>query len=218
MGWTIAGAIEEAHHLAGVGETDEQDMVAPGAIVSDVDAFLALGGGGHQGAVGVEHGLIEERFGLLFPNTDANLVEDVLQKVDMVGLEAPAEITGRGRIWDAPGAEGVQEMDVVTAQLDVLQTIAIAQGVVSQIEHMIGFVIRQMNLEKLESFVDGVNEADASGQQVKGAHAAVGDAMHALSDFVMDVAGAEHGMGTIAKFGFVEPVLDLALAGGQPSA
>ena len=53
------------------------------------------------------------------------------------------------------------------------------------------------------------------GQHVHGTDAAAGNAMHAFGDFVMDIAGGEHGFGTIAEFGFVESVLDFALAGGQ---
>ena len=63
VGGTIAGAIDEAQHLAGVGQADDQGMIAPGAVVGDVHALFAFGGGGHQGAVGIEDGLIEERAG-----------------------------------------------------------------------------------------------------------------------------------------------------------
>jgi WD40 repeat protein len=52
-----------------------------------------------------------------------------LEQVDVAFVEAPAEITGGGRIGDAPGAEGVEEVDVVAAQFDVLKTIAVAQSV-----------------------------------------------------------------------------------------
>ena len=123
-------------------------MIAPGAIVGDVDAFFAFGGGGHQRAVGVEDGLIEERVGLLFPDADADIVEDVLQNVDMVGMKAPAEIASGSRIGDATSTKGVQEIDVIAAQLDVLQAIAVAHGVVGDIEHVIGFEVRSVNFEE----------------------------------------------------------------------
>jgi hypothetical protein len=73
-----------------------------------------------------------------------------------------------------------------------------------------------MHLEKMEFLVDGVNEADASGQQVEGADAAVGNAVNALGDFIKNVAGTQHRFGDISEFGFVESVLDLAFAVGQP--
>src|ERR1700733_10408625 len=51
-----------------------------------------------------------------------------------------------------------------------------------------------------------------------GAEAAKGQAMSALGNFVLNVAGGEHGFGAIAEFGFVETALDLALASGQALA
>src|SRR5512135_2460576 len=67
-------------------------VVAPGAIGGDVDALLAARAGGHQGAVDVEHGLIEERGRLLSPERDPGLIEDVLEGLDVVGGEAAAEV------------------------------------------------------------------------------------------------------------------------------
>ena len=119
-----------------------QRMITPGAVVGDVHAFLALAGGGDQRAVHVEDGLLEEAVGLLRPDADADVVEDVLQGVDVDAGEAAAEIAGRGGIGNAAGAEGVEEDFVVAAQFDVLQTSAVAQGVVGEVEDVIGFVVR----------------------------------------------------------------------------
>ena len=131
------------------------------------------------------------------------------------GCEAAAEVAGRGRIGDAAGAEGIEEDFVVAAQFDVLQTGAVAQGVVGEVEHVIGFVIRQMDLEQVQAAVDGVDQAELPGQEVDGADAAVGDAAAAVADFVVDVAGGEHGSGAVAEVGLVEASLDPALAAGQ---
>ena len=46
MGRTIAGAIDDAERFAGVGQGNKKGMIAPGAVVSDVHAQLALAGGG----------------------------------------------------------------------------------------------------------------------------------------------------------------------------
>ena len=68
-------------------------------------------------------------------------------------------------------AEGVEEVDVLATQLDVLEAIAVAQGVISDIEYMIGFVIGQVNLEQMQLAVDGVDETDAARQKMKDADA-----------------------------------------------
>ena len=168
-----------------------------------------------QRAVQVDAGLGEERGGLPGPDLAADVVEDVEQRVDVLGLEAAAEVAGRGRVGNAAGAEGVEEDFVVAAQFDVLQAGAVAQGVVGEVEHVIGLVVGQVDLEQVQAAVDGVDEAELAGQQVDGADAAVADAAAALGDFVVDVAGGEHGLGTAAQVALVEAVLDAALAAGQ---
>src|SRR5437899_12440808 len=77
----------------------------------------------------------------------ANLVESRLQGVDIGLGEAAAEVTGGGRVGDAAGAKGIQEIDVVAAQLHVLEVAALAENVVGEVEYVIGLMIRQMDLE-----------------------------------------------------------------------
>ena len=52
-------------------------MIAPGAVVGNVHALLALAGGFHQEAIHVHQGLREEGGGLLRPHPAAGGVEDV---------------------------------------------------------------------------------------------------------------------------------------------
>jgi hypothetical protein len=124
-------------------------VITPGAVVGDVQALLALAGGSYQRAVHVDRGQREEVVGLLPPDAPADVVEDVLQGVDVGRREAAAEVAGRGRVGDAAGAQGVEKHFVVAAELDVLQTGALTQGVVGDIEHMIRLVKRQMDLEQV---------------------------------------------------------------------
>jgi hypothetical protein len=76
--------------------------------------------------------------------------------------EAAAEIARSGRIRNALSAQGVEVNFILTTQFDVLQAGAVAQGVVSEVEHMIGFVVRHMNQEQVQVAIDGIDEADAS--------------------------------------------------------
>ena len=85
----------------------------------------------------------------------------------MLGLEASAKVTCRGGIGDALGAEGIQEMEVLAAPFDILQTIAVAQRVVGDIENVVGLMIGKMKLEQVQVTVDGLDQAEASCQEMK---------------------------------------------------
>jgi len=111
----IARPIDEAQDFAGVGERDEERVISPGAVVGDADACFVFRPRGHQGAVGVEDGASEEGVGLSPPDADANVIVDVLERVDVVAVEASAEIARRGGVGDALGAERVEEVDIVAA-------------------------------------------------------------------------------------------------------
>ena len=213
---TVAGAIDQRHDLAGVGQRDDERMVAPGAVVGDVDALFLLACGCDERAVGIEDGAFEEGGRLPTPHADADVVEDVLQDVDVGRAEASTEIASGGGVGDALSAEGVEEVDVVAAQFDVLNAVAVAEGVIGDIQYMIGFVIGEVNLEQMKALVDEVDQPDFLGEQVKGADAAVADAVHTLGDFVVDVAGGKDGTIAANGFGFVEATLDSALASAEP--
>src|SRR5262249_54089535 len=83
VGGPIARTIDNAQYLASIGQSQHQRMVAPGAVVGDVHALLALTGGFHQGTVHVDDSLSEEGSRLLSPSLQARLVDDVLQEVNV---------------------------------------------------------------------------------------------------------------------------------------
>jgi hypothetical protein len=96
-----------------------------------------------------------------------------------------------------------------------LQTGALAEGVVGEVEDVIGLVIGQMNLEQVELSVDSVEESQVVGEGMDGAEAAMGEATGAVADRVVEVTGGEHGAGAVAALGRVEAAVDLVLAAGQ---
>jgi len=57
---------------------------------------------------------------------------------------------------------------------------------------MVGFVVRQMPLEQMQSAVDFLVELDFLSQQEDGADATGTEPPHAISVFVMDVARGHH--------------------------
>ena len=106
----------------------------------------------------------------------------------------------------------------MAAQLQIFQAGAPQKRVVSQVENVIGLVIGEVDFEQVQLIVDGLNEADASGQEVEGADAAVGDAAVAVGDFVMDVGGREDGLVDVVELGLVEPSVNPTLAAFQLSS
>src|SRR4029077_17972983 len=98
LGGPVARPIEDAQDFAGVGQGDHQGVVAPGAVVSDVDALFALAVGAHQGAIQVDACLGEKVGGLVGPGFEPGVVADVLQGLDVLGSKAPAEIPGGGGV------------------------------------------------------------------------------------------------------------------------
>ena len=117
----VAAAIDHAQRLARVGQRKDQRMITPLALVIDVHALLALAGGLHHRAVGVDDGFLEERLGLLPPDLQPRGVEDRLQAEDGGRIEAAAEVARRGRVGDAAGTQGVEVRFVVAQQFQVFQ-------------------------------------------------------------------------------------------------
>ena len=60
MRGAVAAAIDQVQRLLGVGQRDQQGMIAPGAVVGDIDALFALGVGADEGAVDVDESLVKE--------------------------------------------------------------------------------------------------------------------------------------------------------------
>ena len=76
---------------------------------------------------------------------------------------------------------------------------------------MIGLMKGEVKGEQVQAAIDGVDEADLSGQGMDGADAAASEAAGAFGDLVVNVAGREHGPVARGPLGAVEPSLDAAL-------
>ena len=83
---------------------------------------------------------------------------------------------------------------------------------------MVGFAIRETNLENGKAFVDGVYEPYVACQLVEERDAAIAQAMDAFGDLIAEIAAGQDGASFFGKLGFVEAALDFALAGSQLSA
>src|SRR5580692_10808251 len=69
-------------------------------------------------------------------------------------IKAAGKISTGGRIRNPMRSQTIQESFIIAAQLDIFQTLAIQEGIVSQIQHVITLVIREMPLEQLQPTID----------------------------------------------------------------
>ena len=208
----IARAIHHVQRLARVGQGEHQGMITPLPLVVNIHALLALARGLDHRAVGLQHGLLEEALRLLPPDLHAGLVEDLLQAVDVRGGEAAAEVALRGRIGNAPGPQRVEVAFVVAQEFQVFQARAARQEIVSDVQHVVRFVVGQMDLQHLQAVVDRLVEPQLPHQQVHGTHAAGSNRPRTLGNLVVDVRGRHHRPRTPPIVLFVQPLGDPGLA------
>ena len=119
--------------------------------------MFALARGGDQKAVHVDDSLCEESGGLAGPHADAGVVEDVLQRLDGLGGKPPAEVACRGGIGESARPQGMEHHLIVAEQFQILQTGAATQRQVAQGEHMVRFMIGEVDLQHLQALVDGLD-------------------------------------------------------------
>jgi len=128
-------------------------------------------------------------------------------------LKATTEVARCGRVGNAGGAQRIEVGFVLPSQFQVLQASRIAQGVVGDVEHVVGFVVWQMELEQVQPLVNGRRQADHLRQLMDQADAAVRRPDGPLRNFILNVGSANHGLRQVRrKIGFVEAVGDSLLA------
>ncbi len=154
----------------------------------------------------------EEGLGLAGPDLPTRLVDDVEKYLNAIRGKAPAEISRRGGIGDTARPQGIQQDFVVAEQFQVLQTRAAAQRQIGQRQHMVRFMIGQVDFQQFQALVDGFGEAEPAGESVDQADAATGKATCASRDVVVEVAGGHHGLGAATQVFRVQTALNPALA------
>src|SRR5207253_10971620 len=82
-------------------------------------------------------------------------------------------------------------------------------------QHMIGFVIGQVEFQQRHAVVDGVNQPQAPDQRMDGSYSTHVDAARALGNLIMDVAGGEHGLIATPQVKPIDAPLDGPLAVSQ---
>ena len=130
--------------------------------------------------------------------------------------EAAAEVAGGRGVGQTAGPEGVEERFVVSAEVDVLQSGALAEGVVSEVEDVVGLAIRQVDLKHAEAVVDGLRQADPVDERMEDSDAAVDNGPVALRHGVIDRAGGEDRPAIGRAFRRIETAFDSGLASAEP--
>jgi hypothetical protein len=152
--------------------------------------LLALAARLDDRAVGLDPRFREEVCALADPDLPAGRVEGRLQRIERDAVKSAAEVAGRGGIGNPLGPEQVQISLVLPPQFEVLETGSRAQTVVGQAEHVIRFVIRQIELEERQPAVDLGGQVEFPHQQMHEADAAVGRAHRAAGQFQGEVSAA----------------------------
>ncbi len=129
--------------------------------------MLAAAYGFQQDTIYVDRGPVEAVGRLLVPNLEPGFVKYVLQDLDVFSLETATEIASGGRVGNASGVESVEKDFVIVAKFEILKTGAFTEGVVGQVEYMIGLMVEQVNLEQMELLVDGLGQLEPAYQFVK---------------------------------------------------
>ena len=190
-------------------------MITPACVVRDVDALLALGARFDDVAVHVDGGLLEELVRLFRPHGLPRFVDRRLQRFDLSGrLEAATEISRRRRIGNPLRPQRVEIRFVVAFVFEVFQTRPIGQRVVGDVEHVIGLVIRKMDLQQFDVSIDRLDQSAFASQRVHQPDAAVTDRLSAIGEFELNVACSKHGGVKILGFVF-EPSLDFSFSFGD---
>src|SRR5262249_35824916 len=108
------------------------------------------------------------------------------------------------------------EKDLIVAeQFEILQTGATTQRQVGQGEHVIGFMIGQVELQHWQALVQGIDQTGLPDQRMDSADAADADATTASADLIMDIAGGHDRLVTTPQVELIQATLDAALAVGQ---
>src|SRR5215469_17019129 len=160
VGGAVSRAVDDAENFAGVGQGQDQGVIAPGAVVGDVHTRFAVAQGRDQRPISVDDGTLEELIVLTGPDPDADVVENVEQDADVACAESPTEVSRGGRVGNTAGAQGVEENLVVAPQFDVLETGPFTEGVVGEVEDMVGLVEGKMDFEQVQPLIDGLDESN----------------------------------------------------------
>jgi hypothetical protein len=189
---TVAATIDQIEGFGGIGQRNQQGVIAPGAVVRDVDALLAFSIGADESAVDVDNRFGEEAGGLLRPDPQSRLIDCVHQRDDIMLGEPATEVPLCGWVGETLSAQGIEIDRVVASQLDVFNRLPTGHDVEDHVQDVVGFMIGTMALEEMEVVVDIGDQADSARQQQHGTDSPGIEPLDAIGEFIVDVASGSH--------------------------
>ncbi len=135
-------------------------MITPDALVRHVHAELAFAGGFHNGTVHVDRRTVEEFLRLLTPHLPPSFVDGRMQRVNVrLAFEPTTEVARRRCVRNTLRSECIQIRFVASLLLEIFQTRSVRHRVESDVENMIGLVIRKVILQQFDVAIDGIDQS-----------------------------------------------------------
>lgn len=213
---SVPAAVEKIQGLLRIGEGHNERMISPNALVRDIHAFLAFAQRFNDGSIGVDPcRLFCERLGLLSPNRQPCLVDRLHQVFDVSFIESSAKVACGRWVRNALRAECVQKDFVVPSNLDVFESLATAQDVVSDIEHVVGLMVRPVLLEHFHSLVDRIHEPCVLCHSISKADSSVANRSVPFGEFVANIFCLEHRTFAVLLKRPIETTMNISFARGE---
>ena len=211
VGGAAARPIHEIEHLIGMGESHNQRRVSPDSVISNVHPFLALACGFGDRAIHVKDGFFPENGILQAPDLLPRFVEGFLQSEDPILVESTQKIAGGRGIRDPFGVECVHVGFVVAQSFDVFQAGAACKDVVGNVQHMIRFPVRHMDLQQRDVFIDRPVQFQLAHQLVHSANPTKTDCPGSFGNLTVDVGVFEHRIGLVLILFSHQPGIEILL-------
>ncbi len=139
-------------------------MIGPLAVVGEVGPLLAVAVDLLDGGVQIDGPLLFARPWHPTPDFLARSVDDGLELLKVMRVEASEEVTGGGGIGDAAGSEQMLDSVAVLQVGDVLDAAAADVLVVDVGEDVVGFEVGKIDFEQRDGAVDVSIESEPHGQ------------------------------------------------------
>ena len=152
---------------------------------------------------------------MLGPDALAGAV-DGIHEIQHITPEEPAtEVARGGGIGDSLGIQGVEISLVISEPLQMLELGAAGQDVQGDVQDMVGLVVGAMAFEQMQVMIDVSNQSGPACQQEHGTDAAWAQSLDPITQFVVDVAGGDHGAFTLGTGAVFDAAEDSPLASSQ---
>ena len=186
-------------------------MIAPFALVVDAHSLFVFSSGFDLCCIRFYDGLIEKRIGLLLPDFQSRFMKRFLQSEDVPRAESTTEVSGGRRIRNSFGTQRVQIGFVLSSQFEMLKTRAASKQVVSNVEHMIGFTIRQMHLEDRTNAIDAFCQPQLFDHLLNDTQSTSIRSLNSIGQLILNGRRSDHRRLT-APVSFVDPLCRPTLA------